>query len=138
MKATLLFARERALRRESSLGETLRIRQSLLGTSLGISCDSIEGIRLSREYLESARSDSRKPRGSETPRYGHGYRACQGAGREGDSRVLTHTAAAHIGARPTANSFAGSQQERVAADIHRVSANLIEGEHHAYRYIYRY
>ncbi|KAH0949342.1 hypothetical protein HN011_009896 [Eciton burchellii] len=59
----------------------------------------------------------------------------QGAGREGDSRVLTHTAATHIGARPTANSFAGSQQERVAADIHRVSANLIEGEHHAYRYI---
>lgn len=62
---------------------------------------------------------------------GYGRQAGRGRARaasRGGPRVRTHIPA-YIGARPTANSFAGSQQERVAADIHSVSANLTEGEH---------
>jgi hypothetical protein len=113
--------------------------RDLLETSLGEMCGILDYLE-NLENLENLERISERVEHPESPgtrdaRIRPWLPGMQGAGREGDSRVLTHTAATHIGARPTANSFAGSQQERVAADIHRVSANLIEGEHHAYRYI---
>lgn len=63
---------------------------------------------------------------------GYTRRERRGGGIRESSHAYTGERRAHIGARPTANSFAGSQQERIVADIHSVSANLTEGEHHTY------